>query len=296
MKKFIKYCIYFVSIIICIDIGFGLFMDYLNANAKGGGVAKRYYIAKKSNEDILLFGSSRMSHHYVPKIIEDSLGMTCYNCGEDGNGIILSYGFLEMILKRYRPKIIIYDVYRFDIFKDDNMKYISYLKPYCSDKQVMDVIVSVDPNEKIKLISNLYRYNSLCIRCIGANLKPSVNDKGYIPFKGSMKTVPEIEENEFFEVDSLKYTYFTKLIEACKANDIKLICVLSPRYRGDLFSEQYKVIEDLCKIHDVPFWNFYGDEEFCNNLELFKDRTHLNNNGAELFTYKIVSEIKLFNR
>ena len=41
--------------------------------------------------------------------MEDSLHMTCYNCGNDGSGIVLSYGRLLMVKERKTPKIIIQD-------------------------------------------------------------------------------------------------------------------------------------------------------------------------------------------
>lgn len=49
-------------------------------------------------------------NHYVPRVISDSLGMTCFNAGEDGNCIILAYGYLQMIMKRHVPKLVIYEI------------------------------------------------------------------------------------------------------------------------------------------------------------------------------------------
>ena len=72
-------------------------MDYVVKNIEVGGRGRDNYICDKSVDDILIFGSSRAVHHYNSSMIEDSLGMSCYNCGDDGNGIILSYGRLSMI-------------------------------------------------------------------------------------------------------------------------------------------------------------------------------------------------------
>lgn len=53
------------------------------------------YIANKATDDIIILGSSSATHHYVLQIIEDSLGLSCYNCGEEGNGVVLAYGRLK---------------------------------------------------------------------------------------------------------------------------------------------------------------------------------------------------------
>ena len=78
----------FFSIVAVIDCGFGVICDYLNSHSKGGDTKDRYYIAKQTSEDLLMMGSSRMHHHYVTEIVEDSLHMSAYNCGVDGNGIL----------------------------------------------------------------------------------------------------------------------------------------------------------------------------------------------------------------
>ena len=59
-------------------------------------------------------------------MISDSLGVSCYNAGESGCGIILAYGRLLMILERYTPKAIIYEVTPdFDYLDGkDNHKYL----------------------------------------------------------------------------------------------------------------------------------------------------------------------------
>ena len=110
MKRFVIKILVFLAIMFILDRGFGLAMKYLQDHAKGGYVGHHNYILHQANEDILIFGSSRAIHHYNPQIIEDSLGMSCYNCGQDGNGIVLFYGWWQMIKERYQPKMIVYDV------------------------------------------------------------------------------------------------------------------------------------------------------------------------------------------
>ena len=92
MKRFILKGILFITLIIFVDFIIGGIFNYLSLNAKSGGNLKNNYIAYNMKEELLIMGSSRAAHHYKPGIFSDSLNMSCYNCGRDGNGIILMYG------------------------------------------------------------------------------------------------------------------------------------------------------------------------------------------------------------
>lgn len=103
MKKFLLKVGFFFLALIIVDRALGMVFAYMGEHAKGGYVGHHVYVTDKTNEDILIFGSSRAIHHYNPQIISDSLGMTCYNCGQNGNGIVLFYGMWQMIKERYQP-------------------------------------------------------------------------------------------------------------------------------------------------------------------------------------------------
>ena len=136
MKKFILYTLLFFTVVAVVDFAAGKVFYYLQSRA-GGRTGAEWYACKESHEDIIIMGSSRASHHYVPQIFEDSLGLSCFNAGQDGNGIILQYGRWKMIRERYTPKMVIYDVtYNFDLGVNDNMTYIDRLKPFCKDRKV----------------------------------------------------------------------------------------------------------------------------------------------------------------
>ena len=109
MKTYVLRILLFFGIVAVVDVAAGKVFHYLQANKAGGRTGAEYHACRESNEDIIILGSSRASHHYIPRIIEDGLGMTCFNAGQDGNGIILQYGRWKMISERYTPKMIIYD-------------------------------------------------------------------------------------------------------------------------------------------------------------------------------------------
>lgn len=293
MKKYlIKIILFFVAIVV-VDILFGVACQYMNDHSKGGGVKSRYYVCKESTEDVLVFGSSRAKHHYVPDVIEDSLGMTCYNTGEDGNGIILCYGFLKMITERYSPKLIIYDVTGFDMYEDDNMKYLDLMKPYYYEKGIDSIFWSVEPKTRFMMLSNLYRYNTTCLRVIGNFIHPMNNyPKGYSALHKTMDYEPKNKEEKELAVDTLKIHYFKKFIQLAQDKGVSLVCCVSPSYKAPSDDRKFAPIKQLCIQYQVPFL-YYGNEiDLTNNKALFQDRTHLNDKGARLYTSRLISWIR----
>ena len=295
MKKFLAYTLLFITIVAVIDCGFGLTCRYLNSHAKGGDTRDRYYIAKQSSEEILMMGSSRMHHHYVPAIIEDSLHMSAYNCGVDGNGIILSYGYLLMITERYKPHMIIYDISGFDMYEDDNKRYVDLLKQYYNDPGIIDILTSIDKKEKIRLFSSLYRYNSQFFTLLKDFLvSSSSGQKGYAPINKESQEPPTdiyVNDNNFIP-DSLKLSYVRKFIEKCKMEGIQLIFCSSPFYGKTSESTYNDPIKAICSESNIPFLDFSEDEEINEDFRYFSDAVHLNEKGSILFTRKLVSALK----
>lgn len=293
MKRFFLKLFVFGILVFIIDITSGIILSYLQNRAIGGDTGRNNYICNKTDENILIFGSSRASHHYISTIIEDSLNMSCYNCGQDGNGIILMYGRYKMIIERYKPNIIIYDIiYDFDLKKGDNQKYISWLKPYYSRNGIDSIFWNVNYSERFKMVSNMYKYNSQFTQIISDNIFPQQSDiKGFRPLYGSMNYEPQNNEiKNSIEYDKLKLYYLEKFIKECK-NTTQLIFIISPFY-FDLDLSDYQAIIDLCNKYDIPFVSYLNDKDFIGKKDLFKDSSHLNYLGAKYYTKKIINDIR----
>lgn len=295
MKKFLlKVGLFFLALII-VDRALGLVFAYMGEHAKGGYVGHHVYVTDKTNEDILIFGSSRAIHHYNPQIISDSLGMSCYNCGQDGNGIVLFYGMWQMIKDRYQPKMIIYDVNTgFDLYEgENNQKYLGWLRMDYDRPGVKQIFAAIDPTERYKMMSMLYRYNSKFMQNITDYVHPifGIEGNGFLPLKGDldqMKIRGGKGEKSAKKVDSLKLEFIRKLIEESKG--VELIFVASPTWYGSS-ERDYQPIRELCDSKDVRFVDFSNREKYVRQNQWFKDGTHLNARGADEFTRDLISEI-----
>lgn len=298
MRVFFRNIILFFALSFVLDFAFGLSCKYLNSHAIGGDTKSNFYIAQECNKELLIFGSSRSVHHYIPEILSDSLGLSVYNCGTDGNGIVLMYSRLLMIIQRYKPKMIIYDLTTaFDFEQGDNVRYLGCLKRFCDIPCVNDVIEKVSPVEKYKLFSNFYRYNGIFMQMAMDNIHPlqTVNDGGFKPLYGVMNYEPKEENNEkYVKWDPLKQEYMNDFINICKDNGIILFFVVSPHYGG--YEDSGLVLaEKLSLEFEIPLLYHYNDTNYCFRKELFQDSDHLNITGAMAFTKDIVKEIMKYN-
>lgn len=293
MKRFICNILVFFAVIVLVDILFGLSQKYMMSHTTGGQTYCQYYTAKLSDEDIIMLGSSRMRHHYNPDLIEDSLNMTCFNSGEDGSGIIFNYGLYKMLTARYTPKIIIYDLFSFDLYPDDNIKYLGWLRKFYDEPGIKDIITYVDKKEQIKCISSMYRYNTRCIATIADYLHPvRTYHKGYSAMAGRLDFEPDTYEYIPQQLDTVKLHFLDLLIYDCNAKNIELVFCASPQYAVPEDNHYYDQIAEYLKTKDVRFLNHFYCGEISEDRSLFSDQHHLNSQGADKFTNLLISEIR----
>ena len=292
MRKYLFKILIFLALVAVADLLGGMFFRYWYARIDTGAVGKEQYIVSQADEDLLIFGSSRAEFHYDPRILHDTLGMTCYNCGASGYGIILAYARLKMVTQRHRPQVIVLDVSRdFDIVKSDNNKIVGALKPYYQHEGIDSVVLSIDSTEKYKMLSQLYRFNSN----LHHNPKALFKDKpgkrkpdaalGYLAQKGEFDKMKVKQQGggllDITEVDSLKLQYVEKFIDLAQGSH--LFFVVSPIWYG-MPSAEIKPIRDICQRRGVPIIDFSNDKKYVHNDSLFKDGKHLNQRGAETFS------------
>lgn len=295
MKRFILRIAALAAAILLIDAALGVAFHGLVRNAKGGETGRIDYICHKTTEDLLVFGSSRAARHYDPRILEDSLGTSCYNCGKDGNGIIMLYGWYRIMGKRYRPRVIVYDIQPdYDLLKGDNTKFLPALRYFYDEDPIQSIFWSVDKNERYKMMVSAYRYNSQFLQIVLDNIKPAQQDiKGYRPLRGTMDYEPIVTENasKVYAYDPLKLYYLERLILDCEHYGTQLIFAASPQYKNTN-SNVLTPIKKLCQKHGIPFIDHYSDKNFNQEKNYFKDSSHLNEEGATMYTRSVAREIK----
>lgn len=278
------------------DFMWGGVFSWLRDHAKGGSTENCEYIANRCESDIIILGSSRATHHYVPQIIEDSLGISCYNCGEEGNGIVLAYGRFKMLTERYKPKLIIYEMTPgYDYGSNEpNTKYLGYLRPYYRIKSIKSIISVFDDNLSfLKMKSKMYQNTGKLLPNIIDCIIFRDNKKGYAPLYGKIDTdkVNEISENKGYVVDSVKLRYLEQIIVDAKRMDIPIVFMISPKYGLNSDVSIYQPEIALCEKYNMPFCNFVDYPPIANDADYFQDLEHMNDHGAVTYTQMLVKEM-----
>ena len=297
-KKILFKVLVLLFFTIIADILIGHILQSLYFKAKFNVNYHINYVVNEASNDVLIFGGSRAAHHYIPSILSDSLLLSVYNCGLDGQCIYYHYGLLMKISERYLPKVVILDI-SFSDFHTSHLftiEGVKYLFPYYGSNKDLDLLIhKINPFEKFKMASNLYRYNSRLVDIFRDNFRKADQnwENGYVPLFGQTRQVKNVKRNQREEViEKEKITYLEKFILFCIHNNIKLFLCMSPI---DDICENYNnfiPIENIAMKYNVPVFNHFCDTFFVDNNLLFKDVTHLNNDGAIVYSKIIGTEIK----
>jgi len=269
-------------------------------HAHHGSTKALYDICKSDQYDILVMGSSKAHHGIIPTVLTDSLSMTCYNAGQDGNGIILAYGMLQLIDDERLPKLIIYDFkQQFDLYKiaedGDYSRYVDFLKYFYTNASVKALIKRVAEGEIFKLNSSFYRYNGSLVSVLSGFLRntPSDPNLGYSPRRGVLEdSSEEIKDYSETQIDTLKFSVFKDFIRLTKERGIKLIITISPEFNAP-YSEDFRPMKEVCEKEGIIVLDYFENPQFQNKV-LFFDHCHFNTAGAEFFSSKIASDILRF--
>ncbi|MCH5217607.1 MAG: hypothetical protein J1F07_03495 [Muribaculaceae bacterium] len=295
MKKhrFATYIILVFLIVACVDVVFSLIID----GTTKGSFNQKIDWTRQKDADVAIIGASRASHHYNPKIFEDSLGLNAINYGIDGRNIYVHYAVLKsLIAHSMKPSTVILDVSGVDEYDMPgfNKERISILHPYVNDTTVSEILEDLmDPAELAFVrMSGLVRHNSGLLQYIKENANKNDDGKGYVPLFNTWNY--ELEERaEAMKEDPEKLRYIKKFIATCKENDIDLIIVKSPLYSKSSSRDGRDAIERISLQMGATYFDFEGDTLFLAHREWFSDPDHLNHEGATQFSNMIIKKMKV---
>ena len=195
-----------------------------------------------------------------------------------------------MACERKKPELVIYDINPdFDLLAGyDNHRYLTWLKSYYDREYVKQIFETIDPTEKYKMMSMMYRYNSRFIEILVDFLHPTSDNsiQGYVPYNSEMdKTKIDAKEMKLdkgpYSFDSVKLSYIEKLIDTVGSDN--LIISISPRWYG-LDPASFQPLVEICNRKGVKFVDFSNNSKYVHNDLYFRDGTHLNTRGADEFT------------
>lgn len=312
MKKFIRKVAWFLLPIVILAYPIDYF---LSSNLKKSiSYAEGEYLVwndiyeSRIDADIAIYGSSRAWHHFDPRIIGDSLHATAYNFGIDAHNFWLEYlRHKEYLRYNKKPKLILMSVDVFSFEKKPELINADQFLPYLFRKDVREFTSSYEGYSWFDYRLPLLRYYGkmeVMLRAVknfaGRNGGAPARVKGYMGVKkkwnSDMDMAKQRKKHYRVNLDTASIQLFDTFLAECQAGGIPVVIIYSPEYiEGQHFTqnreEGMKLYRDFSKKYNVPFLDYSADA-MCTDREYFYNATHLNRYGAEVFTRKLVTDLK----
>jgi len=310
MKKFLlKLLVFFLPIIILSYGADVLISKNLARSSSGANPSWKAIFNGTVNSDIVIYGSSRATEQLDPKILSDSLKHPAYNMGVYAHNFWLQYLRHRLLLKyNKKPKLIIHSLDFMTFQKRPDLFDPGQFLPY----MLFDTLV-----EKYTISYkgyNVYDYEIPLVRYYGqmryihqafsmfTGKTPDIPDpdKGYAPNTQQSFTVfAELlarQKDYKIEFDKPSLALFDKYLRQCQKDSIKVIFVYTPEYiDGQHFianrEQLFDIIHQFSKKYNIPFYD-YTTDTMSYKKAYFYNSEHLNKMGSQLFTKKLVGDLK----
>lgn len=308
-KKFIRKILFFILFLFVLDRTSGALMKYLFFSQQSGKYYRMSYAINETKADIVIFGSSRAHTQYIPSIISKKLNLSCYNAGVKGEGILFASAIQDMMLERHKPNVIILNIdpALLDKFPKFYERISDLLPHYGNHPEEMKIYIELKGKyEFIKLLSKLYPYNSKILYIIKYFFKPQPDYNGYTPMYEKLRfnnydsnvDMKDFYNNDESDLDSNYVDCFNNFVANSLNAKAKLIFVLSPFYlpvgvKDNIikYCVSLRNMNSIAEKYHIPFIDFSNDPLFTLNNNLFDDISHLNDEGANLFSEKLADSL-----
>src|ERR1035437_774506 len=313
MKTFIlKFLIFLLPIVLIsyeADIFISKRLKKSNSFADGEYPTWNDLYDGKINSEIIISGSSNALIEIDPTLISKQMNSSAYNLGINGHNFRLQYFRHQLLLKyNLKPKLIIQTISSTIFEKQYDVYNLDQFLPYMlNNKELEDVTMKFNGYNNIDFKLPLIRYygkKEAILNAFFLLMKPSSNHllrtKGYrtkdIQWNNDFENVQKKMKSLEIQLDSSLISLFEDYINECKQDDIKLIIVNPPEFiDGQQFvknrSEIMSLFYQFSKRYAIPFFD-YSKDSISFQKKYFYNSGHLNKTGAELFTNKLIIDLK----
>lgn len=257
------------------------------------------------NVDVVVLGSSRAQFAFVPEVFRRTGGARSYNAGVGGFiETNLQYDMLRRILKRDRPKMVIYVVDDFALnaapYQDRSETVLHVFRSIRLLRRGLHRAVEamardgwrVPAFKEVRLdLTRFERYDGY-----------TVHADGWVEGKGIANTSEFRLGGVGFSPNPDSVVFLRRLIELCRDRSISIVLVQTPTHSEYLKPSETRVrryaafMNDLAAEYGIPFFDFADPSQFpLEDKALFFDTSHLNTQGARLFSRMLAEKILLLD-
>lgn len=289
----------FVLVFLVSDYFFGMVVKALDKQAvKMNPIEnKTSYLLNDVNSDVLIIGASEVEFSFRPDILMDSLGMSVYNCGKNGQRLYYQTVVVNSIIDRYSPKFLIWSVApNYLTPHQSDFDKISVFKPYYRENvYCRELLQKRSWSEKYKMLSYFYTYNSEFHTHILNVIRPVYTNTiyGYRPIPDGNGT-PLLEEEQLADQpEELSVTLFENTLGRLSDKGIQAVFVFSPRYtKGDYHNmDSYNLLKEIINRNGFILVEDYYHHPSLMHDYYFRDKDHLTEKGVDVFSKMIAHRL-----
>lgn len=252
-------------------------------------------IADSVEADVVLFGTSRCEFHYVPSILQDTLGMRVYNAGIDASSNIYSqYVALSLLLAHHTPRVVCLDTGESEFAAGENdFEPLAVFAPFLGRDAAADSVLCLSGKMPFYRLSHLYRYHSNADQVLGGLFThaDAEEDQGFHPLPVAAIPFSDYADSPQPPCDSLKLHLLRYFIERCRELGIVPVLVISPSL-ARIGEGYYSPLRTLAADCGVPLLDYDTPGLFMNRPELFRDHAHLCGEGARRFSAIFAGDLR----
>ena len=292
MRQFIYKAIAIAAMVLLIDGAVGAVSRYIctHLDDKRSQIATISQSLLKKKGDMLILGASCAKYHYNTKILADSLHLEVQNTGIGGMHATYSDFVLQAYLERCKPTCAVID---FSGQVDPGLGHMPRTKPFYGISNPVTTYYDTESDwqQRLKLQSGLYRNNETLDLLVRHLLNAPNTTNGFAVMDGTIGHIDTVTIAKF-KPDSAQLRHLNHIVQLCHEQNIPLFMVMSPRKHHDTLAEQWLI--DYCAQHGVHLINELHEACYYERDDLFRDESHLNGTGADIFSKRLASQLKRF--
>ena len=302
MRRLIIWIVSVVTLVALVDITLGWsFGRYIRHHSLPGDYEPIEQVMRHNTSDILVLGSSVAINSVNTKTLEDSLHISSFNGGANGQTFPFYLTILKAVLQQpHKPKTVLLGIADYNLTTVGNGTRYNFLAPYYN-MGIADIDTVMNGNsalEKVFLKSNLYRLNTIWFRILLYHFVTSgiKGENGFTgkPIPSSFPSMEAIAPDSTITQERLDNLH--EFISLCKGYDIDLIIFFPPMYVKECSNPVISHTLEIGEEYGIKVWNDMHMLRFHNDSTLFYDYMHLNNAGADIYTDTIITRLRNIKR
>ncbi len=288
-----------VLFLVCGLLLFGQISEVLRRKSGAeSDMVHSFYEIEENTLDVVLLGTSHLYYGVQPNALWRDYGITSYSMGSSEQTIASSYFLLKEAFAHQNPKVVVLESYYFwynGLYKDearlrqafDGMRF-GKVKLEMIDEMLSDL----GWKERLSYCLPFLKYHSRWESLEAYDFRTSPFLKGArVDFTTAEVENPGLPE-QASQIPEINLEYLDKIQKLCEQNGAQLI-VLAVPYGIEKDEEEYQeryqkrqgmnlALEAELEQRGIPFLFIQKEEpELIDFSQDFRDRTHLNTQGAE---------------